>query len=77
MASSARVMATANERLKNDPLEVKLVLKTNPYAIGIRKGDDALRQVLNDWVEKNLANGKLRAIYAKYNGVELPTEMPK
>jgi len=77
MASSAQVMATANERLKNDPLEVKLVLKTNPYAIGIRKGDEALRQVLNDWVEKNLANGKLRAIYAKYNGVELPTEMPK
>lgn len=77
MASSAQVMATANERLKSDPLEVKLVLKTNPYAIGIRKSDDALRQVLNDWVEKNLANGKLRAIYAKYNGVELPAEMPK
>jgi polar amino acid transport system substrate-binding protein len=77
MASSTQVMATVNERRKTDPLEVKLTLKTNPYAIGIRKGDDALKQVLNEWVEKNLANGKLRAIYAKYNGAELPADMPK
>jgi polar amino acid transport system substrate-binding protein len=77
MASSAQAMAVVNARRTNDPLEVKLVLKTNPYAIGIRKNDDALRQVLNDWVAKNLANGKLNAIYTKYNGVSLPSEMPK
>lgn len=77
MASSPQTMVAVNARRTNDPLELKLVLKTNPYAIGLRKDDDALRKVLNDWVTKNLANGKLSAIYAKYNGAPLPAEMPK
>ena len=77
MASSPQVMAAVNARRPNDPLEVKLVLKTNPYAIGVRKGDDALRASLNEWIAKNLANGKLREIYARYNGVPLPAELPK
>ncbi|MCX7310377.1 MAG: transporter substrate-binding domain-containing protein [Alphaproteobacteria bacterium] len=77
MASSPQTMAAVNARRTSNPLEVKLVLKTNPYAIGIRKNEDALRGVLNDWVAKNLANGKLNAIYTKYNGVSLPVEMPK
>lgn len=51
------------------------MVKTNPYAIGIRKGDDALRAVVNEWVHANLRNGKLDAIYKKYNGVGLPAEM--
>jgi len=75
MASSPQTMASVNARRPNDPLEVKLVVKTNPYAIGIRKGDDALRAVVNDWVHANLRNGKLNAIYKKYNGVGLPAEM--
>lgn len=77
MASSPQVMAAVNERRPNDPLEVKLILKTNPYAAGLRKGDDALREVVNQWVETNLANGKLNEIYTRYNGVSLPAEMPK
>ena len=77
MASSPQIMAAVNQRRTNDPLEVKLVLKTNPYAIGLRKGDDALKATLNEWIAKNLANGKLSAIYQKYNGVALPAEMPK
>ena len=32
-------MATANARANGSPFEVKIVIKTNPYAIGIRKGD--------------------------------------
>lgn len=77
MASSPQVMAAVNERRPNDPLEVKLVLKTNPYAAGLRKGDDSLREVVNTWVDTNLANGKLNEIYTRYNGVSLPAEMPK
>lgn len=77
MASAPQIMAAVNERRPNDPLEIKLVLKTNPYAIGVRKGDDALRETLNAWIAKNLANGKLNAIYQKYSGAALPVEMPK
>jgi polar amino acid transport system substrate-binding protein len=77
MASSPQTMAAVNARRTNDPLEVKLVLRTNPYAIGIRKNDDALRLVLNEGVAKNLYYGKHNEIYTKYNGVSLPAEMPK
>ena len=76
MATSPQVMAAANGRAGNDTFEVKLVVKTNPYAIGIRKGETALQTALNEWIDKNLANGKLGEIYKKYNGVALPAEMP-
>ncbi|MDR3376840.1 MAG: transporter substrate-binding domain-containing protein, partial [Ancalomicrobiaceae bacterium] len=69
MASSPQIMAAVNARRPADPLEVKIVLKTNPYAIGIRKGDDALRAAVNEWVHTNLKNGKLNEIYKRYNGV--------
>lgn len=76
MGSSPQVMAAVNQRRPNDPLESKIVLKTNPYAIGLRKGDDALRAALNEWIAKDLASGKLREIYLKYNGVPLPETLP-
>ncbi|MCQ4161834.1 transporter substrate-binding domain-containing protein [Roseomonas sp. GC11] len=75
MATSPQVMAAANKRHAQAPFEVKMVLKTNPYAIGIRKGETALQAALNDWVGTNLRNGKLNEIYKKYNGVGLPAEM--
>lgn len=77
LASSPQVMAAVNARLPNDLFEVKVVLKTNPYAIGLRKGEDALRIKLNEWIAKRLADGTLNTIYLKYNGVALPAEMPK
>lgn len=77
MISAPQIMNAVNERRTNDPLEVKLVLKVNPYAVGLRKGEDALKAAINDWVKTDLANGKLNAIYKKYNNVDLPAEMPK
>ncbi|TBW40675.1 transporter substrate-binding domain-containing protein [Siculibacillus lacustris] len=77
MASSPQIMAAVNPRIPANPLEVKFVLKTNPYAVGIRKGDDALRAAVNEWVHANLKNRKLDEIYKRYNGVALPEEMLK
>lgn len=76
MGSAPQVMAAVNQRRPNDPFETKIVLKTNPYAIGLRKGDDTLRAALNEWIAKDLASGKLREIYVKYNGVPLPQTLP-
>lgn len=76
MASSPQVMAAVNQRRANDPFETKIVLKTNPYAVGLRKGDDKLKAAVNDWIAKDLASGKLREIYVKYNGVPLPETLP-
>lgn len=77
MVSSPMVLKAVDERRTADPLEVKLTLKVNPYAVGLRKGEDALKAAINDWVATDLANGKLREIYKRYNGVDLPADMPK
>lgn len=77
MISAPQIMNAVNEKRTSDPLEVKIVLKVNPYAVGIRKGDDTLRAAVNEWVHADLKNGKLGAIYKKYNNVDLPAEMTK
>ena len=75
MATSPQIMAAANERNPALGFEVKMVMKVFPYAIGIRKGDDALREKLDGFITTNLANGKLNEIYKKYNGVDLPADL--
>jgi polar amino acid transport system substrate-binding protein len=75
MATSPQIMKAAIERNPSSNFEVKMVLKVFPYAIGIRKGDEALKSRLDRFVDDNLASGKLNAIYKKYNGVDLPDDM--
>ncbi|MGO4436766.1 transporter substrate-binding domain-containing protein [Rhizobium sp. RAF56] len=77
MISAPQIMNAVNERRTNDPLEVKFVLKVNPYAVGLRQGEDALKAAVNEWVKADLASGKLNEVYKKYNNVDLPAEMPK
>jgi len=75
MATSPQIMAAANGRGPKDPFEIKIVMRTFPYAIGLRKGEAKLQAALNEWVHANLRNGKLNDIYKRYNGAELPAEM--
>lgn len=77
MVSSPMILQAVNQRRTADPLELKVTLKVNPYAVGLRKGEDGLKAAVNEWVATDLANGKLGEIYRKYNGVDLPAEMPK
>ena len=75
MATSPQIMKAANERNPASKFEVKMVLKVFPYAIGIRKGEAALKQRLDKFVDENIATGKLNEIYKKYNGVDLPADI--
>ena len=56
-------------------IEVKQVLKSQPYAIGLRKEDTALRAALDKWIDANMKNGQLGAIYEKWLGVPLASAM--
>lgn len=71
-ANTPTVIATIKEKRPNDPLEVKFVMATFPYAIGLRKNEPATLSWLNGWVDENMKNGKLREIYKKWQGAELP-----
>src|SRR5690606_11187738 len=70
--------ALVNElNTKMDPakrLEEKLVLKTFPIGVGLKKNDAELTAWINEWVKTNLANGKLNDIYQRYHGASLPAE---
>lgn len=77
IVSAPAQMGEINKKAPDKKLEQKFIIRTNGYAVGIRKGDDALRNAVNSWIEKDLANGKLRDVYKKFHGVDLPREMPK
>jgi len=77
MISAPAQMNDANARAGKTLLVSKFTVRTNGYAVGIRKGDDALRTAINNWIEKDLANGKLRTVYKQFHGTDLPAEMPK
>jgi polar amino acid transport system substrate-binding protein len=77
MISAPAQMGDINARAPDKQMQTKFVVRTNGYAVGIRKGDDTLRAAVNAWIEQDLANGKLRADYKQFHGVDLPAEMPK
>jgi polar amino acid transport system substrate-binding protein len=56
-------------------IEVKQVMKSQPYAIGLRKEDTALRDTVNKWIDSNMNNGRLGTIYQKWLGVPLHAAM--
>ena len=77
VATAPALLATINAKNPPKQLDVKFVMRTFPYAIGLRKNDPALLTWLNTWVKTNLKNGKLNDIYKKYQGVSLPESMLK
>lgn len=75
----AQVFATAPSLLKavNDAnparqMEVKFVMKVNPLAIGMRKGETRLKARIDAWIGAKLQNGELNVIYKKFHGADLP-----
>lgn len=77
MIAAPAQMNEANKRAGKPLLVSKFTVRINGYAVGIRKGDETLRVVINRWVEKDLANGKLQAVYKQFHGTDLPANMPK
>ena len=53
----------------------KFVLDNFDIAIGIRKNEPRLQAKLDEWVLANLQNGKLNAIYRKFYGTDLPSNL--
>ena len=49
-------------------LETKFVMQSFPLGIGMRKGEAKLQTWINQWVAKNLENGKLGDIYTRFHG---------
>jgi polar amino acid transport system substrate-binding protein len=65
--SPALIKAIRDSAPQRD-IEVKFVMKGFPLGIGMRKGEAKLQAWINEWIQKNTANGQLAAIHKKFHG---------
>jgi polar amino acid transport system substrate-binding protein len=75
VATSATIVNQIGVKAPDRVFEPKVPITTFDLAIGVKKGEPALLAKLNEWIEANIANGKLNAIYKKFHGAELPENM--
>ena len=74
IAAAASVIKQVNIANPSRDIEIKFVMTTAPYAIGLRKDETDLKAWLDQWVTANIANGKLNTLYEKHFGIPLPAE---
>ncbi|MFB9951963.1 transporter substrate-binding domain-containing protein [Rhizobium puerariae] len=69
------LLTTFNAKNASSSLEPKIVLKTNVTGIGVKKGEMALADKLNQWIAASLKDGSLNGIYKSNFGIDLPPEV--
>lgn len=75
IATSATIINQIGVKNPDRPFEPKVLITTFDLAMGVKKGEPALVEKLNAWIDANIANGKLNEIYKKFHGAELPENM--
>lgn len=75
VATSATLVNQIKKQNPKLAFEPKMTLTVFDLAIGLRKNEPELKEKLNQWIETNLKNGKLSAIYQKYHGEPVPAEI--
>ena len=72
LGCSTTVAAQIAKRAPAGKYEQKLVLKQQVMGIALRPGQDELKKELNDFIERNKANGELNKLYQKWLGTDFP-----
>lgn len=72
--TSPPVLYALNKKDPNIKLRAAIMLKYFRVGAGVRQSDTKLRDRLDVWVDTNMANGKLPAIYLKWFGAPLPLD---
>ena len=75
IATSATLVSQVAKRDPARAFEPKFILRNFDLAMGLRQNEPELLAKVNAWIDANLANGKLNAIYRKFHGVDLPPAM--
>lgn len=75
IATSLTLVNQVTLKAPDHPFEKKVTLHVFDLAIGVKKGESRLLAKLNEWIDTNIKNGKLNAIYKKYHHSELPPQM--
>ncbi|MBY5460850.1 transporter substrate-binding domain-containing protein [Rhizobium leguminosarum] len=69
------LLTTVNKKDPSAQIEPRIVLKTNVTGIGAKKGETALTQKLNEWIDASLKDGSLNGLYKTHFGLDLPAEV--
>lgn len=77
LAAAPSVIPAVKKTNPARDIEIKFVMKSFPYGVGLRKDDVALKGWVDGWVKTNLKNGKFNEIYKRHFGMSLPEEMLK
>lgn len=75
IAAPVTIIAGIKKANPSRDIEVKFVMQSQAYGIGLRKNEPKLLAYLDGWIKTNLKNGKLNDINKKYFSVALPAEM--
>ena len=73
LGCSTTVAAQIEKRAPANTYEEKFVLKQQVMGIAMRPGQTELEKAVNDFIERNKANGELDKLYQKWLGTKLPT----
>lgn len=74
-ATAPALLTSVNKQNPAQPYEPKIVVKTNLTGIGLRKEEPRLKAKLDQWVQANVKNGKLDAVFKQYFLSNLPEEV--
>ncbi|WP_185984809.1 transporter substrate-binding domain-containing protein [Aureimonas mangrovi] len=75
ISSQSAVLGGINERRAGEPLETKFTQAETNLGIAIAKGEDNLREWLNEWVTTNFENDRLREVFREFHDRELPDDL--
>jgi polar amino acid transport system substrate-binding protein len=66
-ATSPSIVKTVAGKAPALGVETKFVMQSFPLGVGMRKGESKLQAWINQWVAKNMENGKLTEIYKRFH----------
>ena len=72
LGCSTTVAAQIMKRAAADTYEEKFVLKQQVMGVAMRPGQAELDKAVNDFIDRNKANGELDKLYQKWLGTKLP-----
>lgn len=76
IAHASATLVRINERAPELQFEPKVLTRASGIGIGVRKGEPQLIEKLNEWVDANIANGRLNDLSIQFMGMPLPETMP-
>lgn len=75
VATSESLVNAIDQKIGKGNFKPLFTITNFDLAIGVKKGEKALLDKVNEWVKANLENGKLNEIHTKYYGSSLPEDM--